>query len=351
MSEKEICRCRNNSIPLISIIIPAYNTEKYLKECIDSLLPQITDDIEIVIVDDGSTDSSCSICDGYYRDYDCITVIHHLSNMGLGVSRNEGMELSRGKYIWFLDSDDYVADDAVTTIKTNLSDELDMLLFAATSFSDGAGAINSYYKRTVDLNTVMKGFEYLSDCLKVNEYYSPVWLCVYKKNFLIEYNIRFGPEKAYEDEQFTFISYLYACNVKAINKHLVFRRYRQGSIMIKAKAHNEENFLNAYYGYGNAIEIASRIHDNLSDTDQKRRVTIDIICHWFMIIYSRYIELCNDDKKHCWPKLKELCLKIKRYKRHLPGSLKKRVVFPRLFGCYFLCKRKLLDTLGILFNA
>ena len=342
MSENEIRRCRCSKIPLISIIIPAYNTEKYLGECVDSLLGQITDDVEIIIVNDGSCDSTLSICDEYYRSCDHICVIHHRSNMGLGVTRNTGIDLARGKYVWFIDSDDYVADNAISIIKDNLSDELEMFLFAATPFSDGAEILTTY-ERTVDLNIVMTGSDFLSDCLKANEYHSPVWLCVYKMSFLNKHNIRFDPVRIHEDEQFTFVSYLNACFVKAVNEHLVFRRYRQGSIMMNARANNERNFLNACYGYGNAIETASKAYDDLSDVDQKRELIIDMMSFWFLIVYSRYMELCYNDRKRCWPGLNELCMKMKRYKRHLPGKVKKRAVAPRLYGFYRICKRKLMN--------
>lgn len=94
--------------PLISVIVPVYNVENYMRQCIDSLLNQTLSNIEIILVDDGATDTSPKICDEYARRYSCIKVIHKL-NGGLGSARNAGMKEARGKYIGFVDSDDYVS--------------------------------------------------------------------------------------------------------------------------------------------------------------------------------------------------------------------------------------------------
>ena len=95
----------------ISVIVPVYNTEKYLDRCIKSLLNQSIADVDIVLVDDGSTDSSPAICDSYAKDHECVQVIHK-QNAGQGLARNDGIKVARGKYIAFLDSDDYYDCDA-----------------------------------------------------------------------------------------------------------------------------------------------------------------------------------------------------------------------------------------------
>ena len=95
---------------LISIIVPTYNVEQYAKHCIDSLIAQTISDIEIILVDDGSTDSSGVICDDYAAKDQRIRVIHQ-KNSGLGISRNSGLKIASGKYVGFVDSDDYISKD------------------------------------------------------------------------------------------------------------------------------------------------------------------------------------------------------------------------------------------------
>lgn len=100
----------SKNIPLISIIVPVYNVERYLRTCVKSLLGQTYKNIEIILVNDGSRDESGTICDELKKNNDKISVIHK-ENGGLASARNKGLEYAKGKYVTFVDSDDYVAED------------------------------------------------------------------------------------------------------------------------------------------------------------------------------------------------------------------------------------------------
>lgn len=104
-----------------SIIIPVYNVEKYLKKCLTSIVQQNFNDYELILVDDGSTDMSGKICDEFEEKYNNIIVMH-ISNSGVSNARNKGLEIARGEYIWFVDSDDYVEPEALKI----LSEQLEM---------------------------------------------------------------------------------------------------------------------------------------------------------------------------------------------------------------------------------
>lgn len=103
----------------VSVIIPIYKVEKYLSRCLDSVVNQTLDDIEIVLVDDGSPDSCPEICDRYAKKDSRIKVIHK-KNEGLGYARNSGMLIATGEYIAFLDSDDYVSKDMYEKVYSEL---------------------------------------------------------------------------------------------------------------------------------------------------------------------------------------------------------------------------------------
>jgi glycosyltransferase involved in cell wall biosynthesis len=105
--------------PAISIIIPVYNTERYLLRCIDSILAQTYNDFECILVDDGSTDSSPQICEEYTHKDNRIQVIHQ-TNEGLSGARNTGIDNSRGKYLFFLDSDDFIPNDTLHALYSNI---------------------------------------------------------------------------------------------------------------------------------------------------------------------------------------------------------------------------------------
>ena len=96
-----------NESPLISVIVPVYNVEEYLTQCIESIINQTYTNLEIILVDDGSTDQSGKICDEYAIKDDRIQVIHK-ENRGVGSARNVGLDTSKGEYVSFVDSDDYV---------------------------------------------------------------------------------------------------------------------------------------------------------------------------------------------------------------------------------------------------
>ena len=99
----------------VSVVIPVYNVEKYLVQCLDSVVAQDYKDIEVILVDDGSTDSSGLICDEYAKKYQFIDVIHK-KNGGLGYARNTGIERAKGDYITFIDSDDIVGKQMITNL-------------------------------------------------------------------------------------------------------------------------------------------------------------------------------------------------------------------------------------------
>ena len=107
---------------LISVIIPVYNTKKYLEQCIKSTLSQTYDNIEIILVDDGSTDGSGDICDKYAMENSNIQVVHKL-NAGLGMARNTGLELVNGTYVAFLDSDDYISPHMIENLYKKILEE------------------------------------------------------------------------------------------------------------------------------------------------------------------------------------------------------------------------------------
>ena len=101
---------KSRSTPLVSVIVPVFNSEKHLTRCLDSLREQSLEDIEIVLVDDGSTDASPALCDSY-AEQDARFTVTHQANAGVSAARNKGLSLARGEYVMFVDSDDFVEND------------------------------------------------------------------------------------------------------------------------------------------------------------------------------------------------------------------------------------------------
>lgn len=120
---------------IFSIAIPVYNVEKYLQPCLDSIFMQAADDMEILIVDDGSTDRSGMICDEYAGKYSCVHVLHQ-ANQGVSAARNTLIRLARGKWIVFVDGDDILAPDAVQIMRNYADKENELIVFENCKFFD-----------------------------------------------------------------------------------------------------------------------------------------------------------------------------------------------------------------------
>lgn len=133
-----------NDFPLISVIVPVYNVEKYLDRCLNSLLNQTYKNIEIILIDDGSTDNSSSICDRYANKYSNIVVIHK-KNEGQSSARNIGLQNINGEYIGFVDSDDWIANDMYTYLYNLIVtyDADGASIWFATTHSDRVDRINT----------------------------------------------------------------------------------------------------------------------------------------------------------------------------------------------------------------
>lgn len=186
---------------LLSIIVPVYNVEKYLNRCVDSLLDQGEfKDYEIILVDDGSTDSSGEICDDYSDRFDTVRTIHK-KNGGASSSRNIGINNAKGKFIMFVDSDDYVKSDCLSFLINNLLDNnLDILSY---NFIYSYGLYNiSENSEWIDFfGKIVTGEEFLIKCLKNQSMLMTVWKYIYKKDIIIDNCLFFKEGVIYEDEE------------------------------------------------------------------------------------------------------------------------------------------------------
>ncbi len=218
----------------ISVIIPAYNVENYIKECIESVTDQTLKEIEVFCVEDVSTDHTAEIIEDLSKRDERIHFIKHSKNMGFQTGRNEGLEKARGKYIYYLDSDDYLKrKDALELIYNRMeSDKLDALCFE-TETVDELVTFNDKkrfdgHKRS-DYPKVMSGPDSFVLMNKTGEYKSPVWLYAYSREFLISAGIRFIPNSFSEDLIYTFHVHLLAKRVGVMSEELHCYRLRDNS--------------------------------------------------------------------------------------------------------------------------
>ena len=180
---------------LISVIIPIYNTQKYLKKCIDSVECQSYNNIEIILVNDGSTDSSEKIIQPYLQKYENIKY-YKKENGGLSDARNYGIPYATGEYIAFLDSDDYVDLDTYEKVDENYN-ETEKVYGPIFEEKTGEEAFNTLYYQDVMLQ--------------------PAWLYLYKTEFWKENNFEYPLGKLHEDFALTSLIMLKAKKVSSTN--------------------------------------------------------------------------------------------------------------------------------------
>ncbi len=215
---------------LVSVVIPVYNVEEYLKECVDSVLCQTYRNLQILLVDDGATDNSGAICDDYAKKDDRVQVIHK-PNGGLSDARNAGFAQAKGEYVYFLDSDDWILPFTIEAlVQTAEKEQSDMVFFDADVF----GLVTlprDYYHRKGMYSSRQTGKEAFEKLMINGEYRSVVYLLFFRKTFLQEANLSFLKGALHEDELYTFQAFMLCEKVTHLPYKLYRRRVREGSII------------------------------------------------------------------------------------------------------------------------
>lgn len=178
-------------MPLFSIIIPAYNAERYLPSALDSVLAQKASSYEVILVDDGSTDATAEICDGYADRYDSIRAIH-IENSGASRARNMGLHDARGDYVLFMDADDLWKPELLAEVSQLAADEPDMILFGWEKFGEGM-PVEQRCCRCLPAGT--SGAVWLSDSLRAGVVPPPyLWSYAYRRDFLLDHGLHIREE-------------------------------------------------------------------------------------------------------------------------------------------------------------
>ena len=250
--------------PFVSVIVPVYNVEKYLRECLDSICGQTLKNIEIICVNDGSTDGSLAILEEYASRDSRMRIISQ-ENRGLSAARNAGLSVARGKYIYFMDSDDVSPQGALGRMFAEMeANSLDVLFFGAESFFESeelekAHAVyKTLYKRrpfeTQSGQSLALAFK-SAGCG-----FSPSACCYCSsRGFLNENSIRFPEGILYEDNVFFWKMLLSATRAKSISDALFRRRVRAGSTMTNKKI----SFRN-FEGYAIVVSELEKLAGTLS---------------------------------------------------------------------------------------
>lgn len=245
--------------PIASIIIPVYNAEKYIIRCLESVLHQTYENFEVLLIDDGSTDNSGRICDMYNRK-DSRIYTYHQPNMGQSVARNKALMKAQGKYIVFIDADDYVANTLLEkTIPKMEKDDIDILIFQHNEITINGIVpfINEFEKKNIDINNLT--IKEIRKLILMDEISNLMWNKIYKKS--IWENLQFPVGYYYEDLYICPELFLHAENVKHISKALYYNnRINPQSTTSSINDENSFNRYSKFRAYRQHEEIAKQLH-------------------------------------------------------------------------------------------
>jgi glycosyltransferase involved in cell wall biosynthesis len=281
--------------PIISIIVPVYNVEKYIAKCIDSLLQQglEPEEYEIILINDGSTDDSLSICLKYASLYPNIRV-ESQPNKGPGIARNQGLDIAQGEYIYIVDGDDYLIPNGLSFICKHFINQhdCDLIIFNTTIVEEYTDSGNPKGEITY------KGFA-LDLMLKTNMTQRAVYCFLCKRGFLNENALRFPNYIVNED--FLFSASLLLLNPSVLRLSCNFYRYfrHKGSICTTREKQHNRRCVNDY------IKFTENIYELLGRYQLKERN---------IILFHQYLKMLNSQTLYIYKKLLCAEYETKEYK-------------------------------------
>lgn len=278
----------------LSVIVPVYNSEPWLHECLLSVLGQTGVGIEVICVDDGSSDDSVRIIREYQALDPRVRLIRQ-PNGGLSVARNSGIQAARGRYLCFLDSDDYWRlDGAATLVQRADADRLDVLQFDAVPFPD-AGVSDeawkkyaNYYKRTHEQRQPTAGVDLIASQLASADYKPSACLYLVRASHIAEFGFRFIPGMTHEDNPFTFAVLINSERTAHMPIDFYARRVRPSSIMTSASLEASlRGYLISY------VEMRREVMRHAVSLDAARAIG-DLLSRLFNNVSTRYNQVDSE---------------------------------------------------------
>lgn len=286
----------------VSVIVPVYNVENYLRECLDSIINQTFTDLEIICINDGSTDNSLEILMEYESNDDRITVINQ-ENMGHAVATNNGIEVATGECLFFMDSDDIIELNALEISYDKLKEkDADFVMFKVMNYDD----INGVYYETKNYSMEEiydkvgdNVFNYHDiDELMFESCVCP-WNKLYKREFVMENNIRFPKGLIFDDNVFYYNALLSANKICFIDEFLFIRRWYSKS----STTTGDIRFISS-------LDISNLIIDIFKDKNEFDNYKINLLNNKISINFMRYNKIKKEFKQSYFKAMREDFIKI-----------------------------------------
>ena len=268
---------------LVSVIVPVYNVEQYLKECIDSILAQSFEDYELILVDDGSPDHCGAICDAYASKDSRIRVIHK-QNGGLSSARNAGLDIATGKYVCFIDSDDIVDHSLLEAVIPYMEKGYDLTAFGLRGFYDD-GSIVQYLPRKNDswiLDSEEDRKKFIHSILIQGAIGWEAWSRVFCRKIIEDNNLRFADNRQIfaEDMYFSLCYCAHAKRIINLDSSLYHYRLRKDSIMRQQTGRNN---------MGRIQKLAQAVRAHYRNCDDCKALADDFSFLHFQITMNQFV--------------------------------------------------------------
>ncbi|WP_289102453.1 glycosyltransferase [uncultured Fusobacterium sp.] len=291
----------------LSIIVPIYNVEDYLEECLKSLYNIKNIKLEIILVNDGSKDNSFKIMEKFKEIYPEKTVLINKENGGLSSARNAGMKAAVGEYISFIDSDDFIdVGEFEKFFKEGQKDKLDVMVGNMRYYTPEKTGDSLFRSDVVKNSGIVNGIDFFWNLFqKPKCFREEVVDDIYKREFLVKNNIWFNENIVHEDSEFTPLVYLKAEKVKYIDRAFYFYRQRTGSIMNKVS----EKSIVSLESICEKFFIECK---NLDSIKGKEVLSSLILSFYSVVVYKRYNGA--GDWKRVHKRYKELYRELKNNK-------------------------------------
>lgn len=277
----------------ISIVIPVYNVEKYLIHCLDSIVNQITSEVEILLINDGSTDNSRKICIEYEKMFKEIVLIDKV-NGGLSDARNHGIKNARGKYIAFVDSDDFLENGYISILLEclKLHNGVDIIMHSYNEYIEDG---NKYEIKSI-FNNIDCGFYSLTQESKVGLFKKasnmwPAWKSVIKKTFIDSNNLYFKKEFLHEDVDWTTKLILNARSLIYLDKSLYNYRINRKDSIMNTRGFKSIKDVAIIISDLEKYMIESKVDDNI------KNMVLDRLSRSFYTTL-RFYKNCSSKEKH-----------------------------------------------------
>ena len=298
----------------VSIIVPVYNVEKYISECITSLIEQTYENIEIIIINDGSTDKTKEICQELKeKDERIIFITKH--NSGVSDTRNIGISKSTGDYIVFVDSDDYIDKHYIEEMVKGMKEE-EFIDMAVCNYVELYKNVLLHGGSNLTDNLIITNKEAINDIYKLKSFGGYLWNKIFKNDIIRKYNIRFNKEIHMCEDMLFILTYLSECNhIKRIPKELYFYRMRKSSMIWNKDEIKYKTLYNAYNQmykiiYKNDVKMDYFYYMVLNSIFSNNLKLVNIQRYLQFNIFRAYDYVCRSKNIKNKEKIK---LKIKKY--------------------------------------